>query len=104
MATASWQPPDAEDAAADEDLSEYSVVCSLSELQQLGRKKVIHKERVVVIFYVEGKVYALDHFCYRKTPTTLFHAIYLLMCSIDTGGPLELGDIEVLIVGYQVVT
>lgn len=54
----------------------YSQVCSLSELQRLGKKRIVLNERVVVLFHVKGKVYALDHFCYH------------------TGGPLEMGDIE----------
>ena len=81
MATASWPTPGDQrgspDEEEDDDLSKYTAVCSLDELQRLGKKKFILKERVMVIFYVEGKAYALDHFCYH------------------TGGPLELGDIEV---------
>lgn len=45
---------------------EYSQVCSFSELQRLGRKRVTLNDRVVVLFHVKGEVYALDHFCYRK--------------------------------------
>ena len=44
----------------------YSQVCSLSELQRLGRKRIALNGRVVVLFHVKGKVYALDHFCYRE--------------------------------------
>ena len=44
----------------------YHFACSLTELQQLGRKRVTVEERVVVLFHVKGQVYALDHFCYRK--------------------------------------
>lgn len=51
----------------------YQDVCSLSELQKLGRKRVILSERVVVLFYVKGKVYALDHFCYRMLFKIDFH-------------------------------
>lgn len=45
---------------------DYSLVCSLTELQGLGRKRVTLNERVVVLFHVKEKVYALDHFCYRE--------------------------------------
>ena len=44
----------------------YHLACSLSELEQVGRKRVSVEDRVVVLFHVKGKVYALDHFCYRK--------------------------------------
>ena len=44
----------------------YHYAVSLAELQRLGRKRVTVEERVVVLFHVKGKVYALDHFCYRK--------------------------------------
>lgn len=114
----------------------YSLVCSLSELQGLGRKRVKLNERVVVLFHVKEKVYALDHFCYRKRIThtqTLYPLtvclcvvgrglrmsssshmhimgmvltpmskrvcaylkVYYLYPPIDTGGPLDQGDIEV---------
>ena len=68
MATASWPSAVVTEEEEDDDISTYSEVCSVSELEHLGRKKVILNERVVVIFYVDGKVYALDHFCYRKPP------------------------------------
>ena len=72
-------------------------MCSLAELQKLGRKRVTVNERVVVLFHVKGEVYALDHFCYRESTI----GFCTLCCSLafsfpsDTGGPLELGDIEV---------
>ena len=44
----------------------YQVVCSLAELQSLGRKRVTVDGRVVVVFHVKGQLHALDHFCYRK--------------------------------------
>jgi nitrite reductase/ring-hydroxylating ferredoxin subunit len=44
----------------------YQFVCSLKELERLGRKRVTVEERVVVLFHVKGQVYAMDHFCYRK--------------------------------------
>ena len=47
------------------DNGDYKVVCLASELRRLGRKRVELDERVVVLFYVKGKIYALDHFCYR---------------------------------------
>lgn len=54
-----------EKESEESDSRRYEVVCSLSELQRLGRKRVALDERVVVLFYVEGNIYALDHFCYR---------------------------------------
>lgn len=47
----------------------YTPVCSLSELQELGRRRVTCDERAVVVFHVKetGNVYALDHFCYRES-------------------------------------
>ena len=44
----------------------YRLICSLVDLQKLKKKRVTIDERVVVLFYVKGKVYAIDHFCYRK--------------------------------------
>ena len=44
----------------------YEVVCSFGELRDAGRKRVLINGRVVVLFYVRGEVYALDHFCYRE--------------------------------------
>lgn len=61
MAASSSTSDEKEDA-----VSGYSLVCSLSELQRLGRKRIILNERAVVLFHVKGQVYALDHFCYRK--------------------------------------
>ena len=45
----------------------YHFACSLKELEQAGRKRISLEERVVVLFHVKGEVYALDHFCYRKS-------------------------------------
>lgn len=45
---------------------DYEVGCSFEELRDAGRKRVSINERVVVLFYVKGEVYALDHFCYRE--------------------------------------
>lgn len=51
-----------------EEVARYNLVCTLSELQELGRKRVISNGRAVVVFCVEatGELYALDHFCYRE--------------------------------------
>lgn len=50
-----------------DDFSGYTAVCSLRELQSLGRKRVTLNDRVVVLFNVKGEeVHALDHFCYRR--------------------------------------
>lgn len=48
---------------------EYTPVCSLSELQELGRKRVMSNGRAVVLFYLKesGNIHALDHFCYRES-------------------------------------
>jgi len=43
----------------------YKLICSLLELQKLKKKRVTVDDRVVVLFYVKGNVYAIDHFCYR---------------------------------------
>ena len=45
----------------------YERVCGLAELQAGGRKRVTLNGRIVVIFHVNGQVYALDHFCYRES-------------------------------------
>ena len=85
----------------------YQFACSLKELERLGRKRVTVEERVVVVFHVKGQIYAMDHFCYRKLTkqilqkiTDIIFCVYLCQSIIillltDTGGPLELGDIEV---------
>lgn len=52
---------------------EYTAVCSLRELQQLGKKRITLNERVVVLFHVKGEVYALDHFCYRGYSYGVMH-------------------------------
>ena len=44
----------------------FEAVCSFKELRATGRKRVTLHGRVVVVFYVEGEVHALDHFCYRE--------------------------------------
>ena len=44
----------------------YEEICSLEALRVAGRKRVTLNGRVVVLFYVSGQVYALDHFCYRE--------------------------------------
>ena len=53
-------------AGEDVDADGYSPVGTLEELQTSGRKRVSLNERVVVIFYASGELYALDHFCYRE--------------------------------------
>lgn len=54
-----------ESSGSEGEPSGYSQVCSLKELQRVGKKRVTLNERVVVLFHVKGTVYALDHFCYR---------------------------------------
>ena len=44
----------------------FETVCSLEALKAAGRKRVSLNGRIVVLFYVGGEVYALDHFCYRE--------------------------------------
>ena len=44
----------------------FHTVASLRELQAAGRKRVMVEGRAVVLFHVSGRVYALDHFCYRE--------------------------------------
>lgn len=45
----------------------YQFAVSLSDLKQAGKKRAILKNgRVVVLFYTNDQVHALDHFCYRK--------------------------------------
>ena len=44
----------------------FETVCSLEALKAAGRKRVSLNGRIVVLFYVSGEVYALDHFCYRE--------------------------------------
>ena len=53
------------DIDKEKELEGYKPVCSLVELQKIGKKKVTLDGRVIALFYVKGKVYALDHFCYR---------------------------------------
>ena len=57
----------AEGGGTEREKGYYHFACSLTELQQLGRKRVSVEERVVVLFHVNGQIYALDHFCYRKS-------------------------------------
>lgn len=45
---------------------DYERICSLEALRVAGRKRVALNGRIVVLFYVSGQVYALDHFCYRE--------------------------------------
>ena len=103
----------------------YVPVAPLKELRDAGRKRVTINERVVILFYVNGEVYALDHFCYRKpkmfiSVTTEYHfftcvglpvwqCFVFTFCTLymkqsthylysDAGGPLEMGDIEVTLI------
>ena len=46
---------------------EYERVCGLAELRAAGRKRVTVRGRIVVLFHVSDRVYALDHFCYRRS-------------------------------------
>ena len=79
----------------------YQRVASLEELQRAGRKRVRvggEEGRAVVVFHVEGKLYALDYFCYRErpplTPSPLIPSRAGGPSPSDTGGPLDQGDIE----------
>ena len=47
-------------------LEGYHEVAKLSELKSSIRKRVTVEERVIALFYNGERVYALDHFCYRK--------------------------------------
>lgn len=50
------------------DQKPYYFAVSLSELQKTGKKRVILENgRVIALFYVKDQVYAMDHFCYRKS-------------------------------------
>ena len=52
---------------ASKEADEYHFAVSLSDLKQAGKKRTILKNgRVVVLFYADDQVHALDHFCYRK--------------------------------------
>ena len=51
---------------AEGSLEGYVEVMKLDELASSGRSRVTVQDRVLVLFHVEGRVYALDHFCYRK--------------------------------------
>lgn len=44
----------------------YLPAVKLAELQSSRKMRIILHERVVALFYVNEKVHALDHFCYRK--------------------------------------
>ncbi len=44
----------------------YFPAIQLSKLQSSVRERVTVNDRVIALFYVDGKVHALDHFCYRK--------------------------------------
>lgn len=46
---------------------DFCEVSKLSELKRTGRKRVTLNDRVIALFYVGGSVYAMDHFCYRKS-------------------------------------
>ena len=45
----------------------FQQVCSLGELQELRKKRVMVGGRAVVLFHLKDtEIYALDHFCYRR--------------------------------------
>lgn len=77
--------------------SDYRFAGKLSELKSSTKLRVTVSDRVLALFYANGRVYALDHFCYREWPykSNLFLHFLLLLIATDTGGPLSLGDIEV---------
>lgn len=54
--------------ATKQEEEDFQQVCSLGELEELGRKRVTVGGRAVVLFHLKdtGNIYALDHFCYRK--------------------------------------
>lgn len=60
-------------------LEGYHEVAKLSDLRSSVRMRVSVEERVIALFYSEGRVYAMDHFCYRKStkrPTSPWPIIY----------------------------
>ena len=65
MATPGYQVDETLAVGGKSEDDKYTVVCTLSELQRLGKKRVSLGGRVLVLFFVEGRIYALDHFCYR---------------------------------------
>ena len=60
----------------------WKVAGSVQEFKRAGKKHVEVQGRDVVILFVDGEFYCLDRRCYH------------------TGGPLELGDIEVRFYSY----
>ena len=54
---------------AEGSLDGYVEVIKLNELASSGRARVTVQDRVLALFHVKGRVYALDHFCYRKAGT-----------------------------------
>ena len=53
-----------------EGIGEYHHAVKLSELKSSGKMRVTIEDRVIALFYVNGRVHALDHFCYRKSDTS----------------------------------
>lgn len=53
----------------------YEEVCSFEALKAEGKKRVTVKGRIIVLFYANEVVHALDHFCYRKQWS--YSAIYI---------------------------
>ena len=46
--------------------SDYVRAASVQELKARKQMRVRVEDRVVALFYVKGKIYAVDHFCYRE--------------------------------------
>lgn len=45
---------------------DYYPAANLSELKSSRQMRVTVQDRVIALFYVNDKVHALDHFCYRE--------------------------------------
>lgn len=73
-------------AGADE---EFHLVASLSELKRSGRKRVAVGERVIVVFYVAGQLYALDHFCYRERKSLMALHVYIHKTHVNRSVPTQ---------------
>lgn len=67
---------------------EFHPVAKLSELKRAGRKRISLNDRIIALFYVGGSVYAMDHFCYRKSARTaraLFTCVTLVVSQSEGG-------------------
>ena len=84
-------------------LEGYVEVIKLDELTSSGRARVTVKDRVLALFYVKGRVYALDHFCYRKALRKSASYSVVIFASSHLGAPQTRvwGLVQLLVVNFS---